>query len=139
MIKKMAAVGIGGGFGASARYLIGLAFVTEAGKFPGTTFAINLLGCLFLGWFFTVTLERLPVAPGLRLFVGTGFTGAFTTFSAFSVETVRLLENGQPGLALLYSLGSVVCGLLLTGAGIVLGRAGQAGKRPASVERGDHE
>jgi CrcB protein len=111
------AVGIGGFIGAIVRYSIGKVIYIRSG-FPLATLLINLLGCLFLAWFFTITAKRVKMNPNLKLAIGTGFTGAFTTFSTFSVETLNLLKNEQYGFALSYVLASIFggIGLALLGA-----------------------
>lgn len=111
------AVGIGGFIGAIVRYSIGKVIFIRSG-FPLATLLINLLGCLFLAWFFTITAKRVKMDPNLKLAIGTGFTGAFTTFSTFSVETLNLLKNEQYGFALFYVLASIFggIGLALLGA-----------------------
>ncbi|WP_026564149.1 fluoride efflux transporter CrcB [Bacillus sp. UNC41MFS5] len=106
------AVGIGGFFGAIFRYLIGK-LISPTDGFPFGTLTINLLGCLFLAWFLTITFNRRNIHPNLILAIGTGFTGAFTTFSTFSVETLNLIKNHQMIFALLYVLLSVVGGIAL--------------------------
>lgn len=107
---NIVAVGIGGFFGAMLRYLVGECIHTVNG-FPLGTFVINLLGCLFLGWFFNITIKRWKINPNLKLAIGTGFVGAFTTFSTFSVETLYLINNYKLLLALLYVLLSVLGGI----------------------------
>ncbi|PLR79918.1 fluoride efflux transporter CrcB [Bacillus canaveralius] len=102
---------IGGFFGAICRYALGEWLAAD--RFPIGTLTINLLGCLFLGWFLTSVSERKTVRPETVLFIGTGFTGSFTTFSAFSLETINLLKNGYELLAILYILASIILGILL--------------------------
>jgi fluoride exporter len=116
-LLNVIAVGIGGFIGAIVRYSIGKVIFIRSG-FPLATLLINLLGCLFLGWFFTITAKRVKMNPNLKLAIGTGFTGAFTTFSTFSVETLNLLKNEQYGFALFYVLASIFggIGLALLGA-----------------------
>ncbi|WP_144550306.1 fluoride efflux transporter CrcB [Bacillus sp. X1(2014)] len=113
------AVGIGGFFGAILRYLIGK-LISPTNGFPFGTLTINLLGCLFLAWFFTIIVNRRDINPNLKLAIGTGFTGAFTTFSTFSVETLNLIKNHQMNVALLYVLLSVLGGITLALIGVKL-------------------
>ncbi|PFO08502.1 fluoride efflux transporter CrcB [Bacillus sp. AFS076308] len=109
---NLLAVGIGGFFGAIFRYLIGKIIPVPSG-FPLGTLVINLLGCLFLSWFFTNTLKRRNINPILKLAIGTGFTGAFTTFSTFSVETLNLVKNHQITMAIIYVVLSILGGITL--------------------------
>jgi len=120
---QVAAVGAGGFFGAMMRFYIGKVIPTPFG-FPYGTLLINLLGCLFLAWFFTMTARRWKINDNLKLAIGTGFTGAFTTFSTFSVETLNLLKNQQYGAALVYVLLSIFGGIAfaLLGAKLAVGR-----------------
>ncbi|WP_442599828.1 fluoride efflux transporter CrcB [Neobacillus sp. D3-1R] len=114
------AVGIGGFVGAVLRYLVGKGIPAPNG-FPLGTLVINLLGCLFLAWFFTITTKGWKINPNLKLAIGTGFTGAFTTFSTFSVETLNLIQNYQTVLAFLYVLLSILGGIALAILGAKLG------------------
>ena len=83
---------------------------------------VNLLGCLLIGVLYGLWLERPEFSPLLRQTLVVGFLGAFTTFSTFSLDTLRLLENGEGLLALAYILLSVCVGLLATWAGLSLAR-----------------
>ncbi|MEC0259903.1 fluoride efflux transporter CrcB [Paenibacillus lautus] len=107
---NVVAVGIGGFLGAISRYLVG-SWIREVNGFPYGTLAINLAGCLFLAWFFTVTTRRWQLNPKLKMAIGTGFTGAFTTFSTFSVETLNMVSSHHVIMAIIYVLASVVGGL----------------------------
>jgi fluoride exporter len=111
------AIAVGGCLGALLRNLIGLLVHPVAG-FPLGTLLINWIGCLFLGWFFTITSTRWNIPSFIRAGIGTGLTGAFTTFSAFSVETVRLLEEQRIGAASLYIILSTGGGVLLAWLGL---------------------
>ena len=123
------AVGIGGFFGAILRYTVGKVIPSPSG-FPLGTLVINLLGCLFLAWFFTITTKRWNISPNLKLAIGTGFTGAFTTFSTFSVETLNLIKNHQLFMALLYVLLSIFGGIILALVGVKTARLnGQSEER----------
>lgn len=110
-----------GAAGALARYALG-AWLQEAAnlRFPVGTLVINVLGSFLLGLLFAAA-DRL--APEWRVAVGTGFLGAFTTFSTFSVDTVRLIGAGEPRLALLNAAGSLALGLLAAWGGLSLGAA----------------
>ena len=115
-------VSIGGMIGAAARYAAGLAWPTVAGNFPWTTFAINVVGAFALGWLLA-GLSRGPdqgMRRVVRLFVGTGILGGFTTYSALAADTAQLFGAGDGWLAAAYALGTVVVGLGATVAGILL-------------------
>lgn len=107
---------VGGFLGSVSRFLIGDWVSNETG-FPFGTLYINLMGCFFLGWLFSFTEKRTRKHPRIVLFLGTGFTGSFTTFSTFSVETVQLAEAGSIWLAGLYVLLSVFLGVLFAYSG----------------------
>ncbi|MHB9288720.1 fluoride efflux transporter FluC [Halobacteriales archaeon Cl-PHB] len=104
-------VGVGGVFGAIARHLVG----ERVGGRTRDTLAVNLLGSLALGF-----LLAVPVDDSTLLVLGTGFCGAFTTFSSFAFETVRLAETGEPVRAALNAAGTLVGALLAVGLGTVL-------------------
>jgi CrcB protein len=112
------AVGLGGFAGAILRY--GLAAITPAlrigaeGSLPAGTLLVNLSGCLAIGLLFGLSESAIPFNTLQQRFLFTGLLGGFTTFSAFSLETMLLLRSPQPGLALLYVGMSVVLGLFLT-------------------------
>ncbi|WHY85406.1 fluoride efflux transporter CrcB [Neobacillus novalis] len=92
--------------------MVGKAIPSQSG-FPLGTLVINLMGCLFLAWFFSITAKQKNINPNLILAIGTGFTGAFTTFSTFSVETLNLLKNQQYFIAILYVTISIFGGIAL--------------------------
>ncbi|KMY52373.1 membrane protein [Peribacillus loiseleuriae] len=106
------AVMLGGFFGAVCRYALGEWIPTTNG-FPLGTLLINLIGCIFLGWFLTFVSQKKTIRPEFTLIIGTGFIGSFTTFSTFSVETIHLFQEGLVFLALLYILTTTILGLLL--------------------------
>jgi CrcB protein len=117
--RELVAIFAGGAIGAAARTgLIELA-PARPGHWPWATFAVNLLGCLLLGYFVTRLQERLPITAYARPLLGTGLCGALTTFSTFQLELLRLLDRGDVLLALGYGAGSVAAGFL----GVVLGTA----------------
>jgi CrcB protein len=103
-------VGLGGFAGAVARYLLGgwVLHHTLSAKFPWSTFAVNILGCLAIG-VLSGLAERLDwFTPPMRLLLLTGLLGGFTTFSAFGLETVHLLRRGELWIAASYALASVL-------------------------------
>lgn len=106
-------IGIAGALGAIARYSIGVFMISESG-FPFATLLVNLTGCYALAF---ITSRTLPFSNNIKLAIGTGFLGSFTTFSAFSVETITMLENGKIGIAILYIILSIVGGIILSNIG----------------------
>ncbi len=107
-------VGIGGFFGAISRY--GLAnlvrgFLSTA-KFPWPIFAVNILGCFVIGILYAVHLRQHEISKPMQMLLLTGFLGGFTTFSTFGWETFELLRSGETKLAVAYSVGSLVVGVL---------------------------
>lgn len=103
------AVGIGGFFGAVARAFLGnLIRVGSGSLFPVHTLVVNLTGCFILSFFLNLTLDRLEINPRLRLGIGTGFLGAYTTFSTFAVESVNLMRSSLVWPALVYILSTSV-------------------------------
>ena len=80
---------------------------------------VNVVGCVLLGYFVTRLQERLPITAYRRPLLGTGFCGALTTFSTFQLELLRMLDQGDPGLAIGYGIASLLFGF----AGVALGTA----------------
>lgn len=97
-------VGLGGTFGACARYAVGQ--LLRGHSFPWATLAVNVLGSFVLGIVLFAGLTR-PVG----LLIGVGFCGAFTTFSSFSYQTVELWEGDHPGLAAANAVGNLIASL----------------------------
>lgn len=117
-------VGLGGFVGANARFvvarLVGAAFET---RFPLGTFLVNVSGSFLLGVLGTIiALKVTPNSETMRLALGVGFLGAFTTFSTFEFETHALLEDGSWLLAVANMLASLFVGLIALRAGIVLAK-----------------
>lgn len=113
-------VALGGGIGASLRYLIGLIPLKEPFIFPVKTLVINLLGCFVIGLVASLAVKNSSLSSKLVLFIKTGFCGGFTTFSTFALETETLIKTGQSGLAILYVALSVVAGVGMAFAGQVI-------------------
>jgi len=115
-------IGIGGFLGANARYLVaGWAAQRFGTTFPYGTFIINVSGSFILGLFLVVVQERTFIHPNYRLFFAVGFLGAYTTFSTFTYESLRLVQDGSILLGLTNIFASVVVGLLGVVLGVVLG------------------
>jgi fluoride exporter len=122
---RIAAVMLGGAAGTLARAAMDEAVPHRPGAWPWSTFTVNLVGALILGWLLAHLAERAAASPHLRLLVGTGFCGALTTFSTFQMETVELAREGRPGLAVAYPLASVAAGMALAVAGVTAARRGR--------------
>jgi CrcB protein len=114
---------LGGALGALARWAIGTALPVPAGGWPWATLLVNLTGCLLIGLLLALLAARWPAAHGARTFLGTGVLGGYTTWSAFAVEVVRLVDDGAAGLAVGYVVASVVGGVLAVALGVGAGRA----------------
>ncbi len=126
-------VAIGGALGTAAREAVALT-VPRSEPFPVAVFLINVTGAFLLG----VVLEALGrsgldlgAARGIRLLVGTGFLGGFTTYSALATDTSVLTASGFTGTALVYAVGTLVVGGAATWAGILAGGR-LAGRESAS-------
>jgi CrcB protein len=116
----VASLFVAGALGAPARYLLdGFVQSRTHRVFPWGTFVVNVSGSFVLGiitgWALYHGLGNLP-----HVAIGTGFCGAFTTFSTFSYETVRLLEEGSVLASTLNALGSVAAGMIAAAAGLAL-------------------
>ena len=120
MLTNILPVAIGGAMGASARYMTGVATLRLVGPgFPWATAIVNVLGSLCMGVLVVVLAHSgNRFAPLLM----TGLLGGFTTFSAFSLDALTLFERGQPWLAAVYVLGSVILSLGAITAGVMLAR-----------------
>lgn len=121
MWTQLTYVMLGGAFGAGARFLAGLGVIRLVGTgFPLAIITVNVVGSFLMGLFVVLAAHR--GLTHLSPLVMTGFLGGFTTFSAFSLETVTLFERGQIGQAALYvalSVGLSIAGLI---AGLWLAR-----------------
>jgi CrcB protein len=112
-------VALGGAVGAVARYGVSVGAARWFGlAFPWGTLIVNVVGGLAMG---LLAARFGPEQEAVRLALGVGVLGGFTTFSAFSLETVRLMEH-QPGLAMLYVAASVILSVGACWAGLMLGR-----------------
>jgi len=122
-MRQLLAVAAGGAIGASLRWLLAGAIQRATGSaFPWGTFAVNALGSFLLGFLFVYLIERSTAGELMRLMLTVGLLGAFTTFSTYSLESIRLLEQGAYGFAAANVLGQVVVCLLLTWIGVQAAR-----------------
>lgn len=125
-------VGAGGGVGAAARYVLTEALAPALAR-PTVTFMINIFGALLLGVLLEALARRGPdVGAGraLRLLLGTGVLGGFTTYSTLALDAASLLRAGHPLVMVGYGLGSVLVGLAAAAVGIVI--AGRVHRRRGS-------
>ncbi len=115
-------VGIGGAAGSSLRYVVSNLIQSQTSSgFPFGTLLVNVIGCLIIGLLIGASMSApVKLNENLRLLLATGFCGGFTTFSAFSAESVVLFDKGEFGLAATYILSSIVLGLVATVAGILM-------------------
>ena len=119
LLEYLAVAGAGAA-GAVTRLFVGRLFLWTGSGFPVGTFIINITGSLFLGWFMTRIGGRITTP--MQLAIGTGFVGAYTTFSTYMFESDRMLNGGDSVRAILYLVGSLVLGLIAVRAGVILGR-----------------
>jgi CrcB protein len=123
--RMLALVFAGGTVGTAARELLAISVPPVAGV-PVVTVGINIAGAFLLGLLLQILATRGPDEGRrrqLRLLLGTGVLGGFTTYSALATDTGLLLVGDRAGIALLYALGTVVVGAAASWAGIALGRA----------------
>lgn len=115
MVKTYLLVGLGSALGGMARHGISVALLKAfAQPFPLGTFLVNVAGSFCIGLVAAASASSFASSENWRLFLSTGVLGGFTTFSAFSLQTVQLLKAGQAGMAAFYVCSSVLCCLLGT-------------------------
>jgi len=117
-------IGAGGALGAMARYLLSSLVTQVMGtQFPWGILCVNLAGCFAMGLVAGGGLQAIPLSDGMKAFLATGILGGFTTFSAFSLDAVQLVERGQSMDAALYVIASVAGSITALIAGLALVRA----------------
>lgn len=118
MIKSLLLVGLGGGIGSMLRY--GSSLLIQSKLFPYATLAVNITGSFIIGIVFAMSIKEEILLNNWKLFLATGICGGFTTFSAFSLENMGLLQSGKYGLAITYILLSIILGISATFLGYLL-------------------
>lgn len=120
-MKHLALIAVAGAVGALARY--SLVNLIGGRNFPWGTMSVNIIGSLLMGIAYVLIVEKVIISPEMKPLVMTGFLGAFTTFSAFSLEAWELLDRGAPLHALSYVAGSVILCMIAVSVGILATRA----------------
>ena len=114
-MDRLFLVFVGGGLGSVVRYLVTLGLARAFGvQFPFGTLAVNLSGCLLMGFVLELALATSSLSPAARLALTTGFLGGLTTYSSFNYETTKLLEGGAVLLGVV-NAGATFAGCLLAG------------------------
>ena len=123
-LAAVAWVALGGAIGSVARFVLSGWFLQRVGPaFPWGTFTINVTGAFVLGAVLQLAQTRIGLNPYVRVFVGTGILGGYTTFSTFAFETLTLSREAFSLQSVWYALGSVVAGVVAAYLGVVLTRA----------------
>jgi CrcB protein len=120
---KLLLIGIGGAIGSIARYIIARLVDGRLNSLlPYGTLAVNVLGSFLLGMIYMLALRKAGLTENGRLFLGVGFCGGFTTFSAFALENFNLMQQKLVGISVLYISVSVAAGILALAAGVWVSR-----------------
>ncbi len=123
MMRNLLLVALGGALGSAARYLCQRwVNYNWPHAFPWGTFSVNVAGCLAIGIFWGISFRHFDNNEQWKLFLMTGLCGGFTTFSAFTLESIGLLREQRYSIFFTYVAGSVLIGLLATLAGMKLVR-----------------
>jgi fluoride exporter len=122
-VFKLLLIGLGGALGSITRHALAKT-VQDAlhSMFPFGTLLINIVGSFFLGVVYMLAVRNAALSENWRLFLGVGFCGGFTTFSAFALENFTLLDQKLVGTSVLYIAVSVVAGILALGVGVWVSR-----------------
>ena len=121
-MKNFLLVFIGGGFGSGLRYLIGKYLNSSLGSFPIGTFTVNIIGSLLIGLILGYAAKENSLNQNQVLLLATGFCGGFTTFSAFAHENFQLLKTGDIMQFSIYTISSIVVGLIAVFIGIYIAK-----------------
>ena len=119
-MKSFLLVFLGGGLGSVLRYLISIAMNQYSKVLPFGTFTVNMLGCLLIGLILGYAQKENTLNSNQTLLLATGFCGGFTTFSAFANKNLELIKNGEIFNFSVYTIGSVLIGILAVCIGFYL-------------------
>ena len=119
-MKSFLLVFLGGGLGSGIRYLVTITMNQYSKVLPFGTFTVNMLGCLLIGLILGYAQKENTLTSNQTLLLATGFCGGFTTFSAFANENLELIKNGELFNFSVYTIGSVLIGILAVFIGFYL-------------------
>ena len=119
-MKGFLLVFLGGGLGSGLRYLVTIAMNQYSKLLPFGTFTVNILGCLLIGLILGYAQKENTLTSNQTLLLATGFCGGFTTFSAFANENLELIKNGELFNFSVYTIGSLLIGILAVFIGFYL-------------------
>ncbi|ETN95218.1 CrcB protein [Zhouia amylolytica] len=111
---------LGGGLGSVVRFLVSKLVYTSSYNFPLSTFTVNVIGSLVIGLLTGLASKNFGLSQSFLLFTVTGFCGGFTTFSTFALENVSLLKQGDYLNFILYTIGSIIFGILAVFLGFII-------------------
>jgi fluoride exporter len=117
------AVALGGALGAMARYAVYNAATSTGYSAFLATLAVNTFGALLIGMLYVLLTEKGGLQPYGQHLLTIGFLGAFTTYSSYSLDALRMLEQGQTGVAVLYLVGTMLVCLVATWVGLTMTRS----------------
>ena len=119
-MKSFLLVFLCGGLGSGLRYLVTIKMNQYSKVLPFGTFTVNILGCLLIGLILGYAQRENTLTSNQTLLLATGFCGGFTTFSAFANENLELIKNGELFNFCVYTIGSVLIGILAVFIGFYL-------------------
>lgn len=121
-MKHILLVFLGGGIGSALRFTISKWLNSNAYNLPIGTFTVNVLGSLLIGIFIGMASKNNLLNERQTLLLISGFCGGFTTFSAFAFENYHFIKNGDYGTLLLYTIGSIVTGIIAVFLGFLIAK-----------------